>query len=64
MERSADPTGIYINWGKSIWRSWNSTTEVDGDINTGWGRIEWGLNAWGEFGTALPTGNCRLHLLI
>jgi len=33
-----------------------TTTEAAGEINTGWGRIEWGINAWGEFGTALPTG--------
>ena len=30
---------------------------TSGEINSGWGRIEWGINAWGEFGTALPTGN-------
>ena len=51
---TADPT--FTLTGVSLSGVLGTTTEVDGDINTGWGRIEWGLNAWGEFGTALPTG--------
>ena len=50
----ANPT--FTLTGVSLSGVLGTTTEVDGDINTGWGRIEWGLNAWGEFGTALPTG--------
>ena len=50
----ADPT--FTLTGVSLSGVLGTTTEIDGDINTGWGRIEWGLNAWGEFGTALPTG--------
>ena len=51
---TADPT--FTLTGVSLSGVLGTTTEVDGDINPGWGRIEWGLNAWGEFGTALPTG--------
>ena len=50
----ANPT--FTLTGVSLSGVLGTTTEVDGDINTGWGRIEWGINAWGEFGTALPTG--------
>ena len=50
----ADPT--FTLTGVSLSGVLGTTTEIDGQINTGWGRIEWGLNAWGEFGTALPTG--------
>lgn len=50
----SDPT--FTLTGVSLSGVLGTTTEIDGDINTGWGRIEWGLNAWGEFGTALPTG--------
>ena len=50
----ANPT--FTLTGVSLSGVLGTTTEIDGDINTGWGRIEWGLNAWGEFGTALPTG--------
>ena len=50
----ADPT--FTLTGISLTGILGTTTEIDGDINTGWGRIEWGLNAWGELGTALPTG--------
>ena len=50
----ANPT--FALTGVSLSGVLGTTTEVDGDINTGWGRIEWGLNSWGEFGTALPTG--------
>ena len=50
----ADPT--FTLTGVSLSGVLGTTTEIDGEINTGWGRIEWGLNAWGEFGTALPTG--------
>ena len=50
----ANPT--FTLTGVSLSGVLGTTTEVDGDINTGWGRIEWGLNSWGEFGTALPTG--------
>ena len=51
---TADPT--FTLTGVTLTGVLGTTTEVSGDINTGWGRIEWGLNAWGEFGTALPTG--------
>lgn len=51
---TADPT--FTLTGVSLSGVLGTTTEIDGDINTGWGRIEWGLNAWGELGTALPTG--------
>jgi len=50
----ADPT--FTLTGVSLSGVLGTTTEIDGEINTGWGRIEWGINAWGEFGTALPTG--------
>ena len=50
----ANPT--FTLTGVSLSGVLGTTTEIDGDINTGWGRIEWGINAWGEFGTALPTG--------
>jgi len=50
----ANPT--FTLTGVSLSGVLGTTTEVDGQINTGWGRIEWGINAWGEFGTALPTG--------
>ena len=50
----ANPT--FTLTGVSLSGVIGTTTEVAGEINTGWGRIEWGLNAWGEFGTALPTG--------
>ena len=50
----ANPT--FTLTGVSLSGVLGTTTEVDGDINTGWGRIEWGLNAWSEFGSALPTG--------
>jgi len=26
------------------------------EINVGWGRLEWGLQGWGIFGTLIPTG--------
>ena len=51
---SANPT--FTLTGVSLSGVIGTTTEVAGEINTGWGRIEWGINAWGEFGTALPTG--------
>jgi len=51
---SANPT--FTLTGVSLSGVLGTTTEVDGDINTGWGRIEWGINAWSEFGSALPTG--------
>jgi len=51
---TADPT--FTLTGVSLSGVLGTTTEVDGDINTGWGRIEWGINAWSEFGSALPTG--------
>lgn len=50
----ANPT--FTLTGVSLSGVIGTTTEVAGEINTGWGRIEWGINAWGEFGTALPTG--------
>lgn len=50
----ANPT--FTLTGVSLSGVLGTTTEIDGEINTGWGRIEWGINAWGEFGTALPTG--------
>jgi hypothetical protein len=50
----ADPT--FTLTGVSLSGVIGTTTEIDGDINTGWGRIEWGLNAWGELGTVIPTG--------
>ena len=50
----ADPT--FTLTGVSLTGVVGTVTEISGDINTGWGRIEWGLNAWGELGTALPTG--------
>ena len=50
----ADPT--FTLTGVSLSGVLGTTTEAAGEINTGWGRIEWGINAWGEFGTALPTG--------
>lgn len=50
----ADPT--FTLTGVSLSGVLGTTTEIDGDINTGWGRIEWGLNAWGELGTVIPTG--------
>ena len=50
----ANPT--FTLTGVSLSGVLGTTTEVDGDINTGWGRIEWGINAWSEFGSALPTG--------
>ena len=51
---SANPT--FTLTGVSLSGVLGTTTEAAGEINTGWGRIEWGINAWGEFGTALPTG--------
>jgi len=51
---SANPT--FTLTGVSLSGVLGTTTEVDGDINTGWGRIEWGLNAWGELGTVVTTG--------
>jgi hypothetical protein len=51
---TANPT--FTLTGVSLSGVLGTTTEVDGDINTGWGRIEWGINAWSEFGSALPTG--------
>ena len=50
----ANPT--FTLTGVSLSGVLGTTTEAAGEINTGWGRIEWGINAWGEFGTALPTG--------
>jgi len=50
----ADPT--FTLTGVSLSGVLGTTTEIDGQINTGWGRIEWGLNAWGELGTVIPTG--------
>lgn len=50
----ANPT--FTLTGVSLSGVLGTTTEIDSEINTGWGRIEWGINAWGEFGTALPTG--------
>ena len=50
----ANPT--FTLTGVSLSGVLGTTTEVDGQINTGWGRIEWGINAWSEFGSALPTG--------
>ena len=50
----ANPT--FTLTGVSLSGVLGTTTEIDGQINTGWGRIEWGLNAWGEFGTVIPTG--------
>ena len=51
---TANPT--FTLTGVSLSGVLGTTTEAAGEINTGWGRIEWGINAWGEFGTALPTG--------
>ena len=50
----ANPT--FTLTGVSLSGVLGTTTEIDNEVNTGWGRIEWGINAWGEFGTALPTG--------
>jgi len=50
----ANPT--FTLTGVSLSGVLGTTTEIDGQINTGWGRIEWGLNAWGELGTVIPTG--------
>jgi hypothetical protein len=50
----ANPT--FTLTGVSLSGVLGTTTEIDSDINTGWGRIEWGLNAWGELGTVIPTG--------
>jgi hypothetical protein len=30
--------------------------ESSGEINEGWGRLEWGENAWGIAGDVLVTG--------
>ena len=51
---SANPT--FTLTGITLTGALGTPTEVSGEINTGWGRLEWGINAWGEFGTALPTG--------
>ncbi len=32
------------------------TATVTTEINTGWGRLEWGKQAWGIAGTLIPTG--------
>ena len=47
---------IVSTTGLEISSTYNPSITITAEINTGWGRIEWGINAWGEFGTALPTG--------
>ena len=42
--------------GNSLSGNLGSTT-VNAEINLGWGRFEWGEQAWGIAGTLIPTGN-------
>ena len=50
----ADPT--FTVTGIAATATLGTTTEVTGEINNGWGRLEWGINGWNIAGTFIPTG--------
>ena len=42
--------------GIALTANLGTPTEVTGEINSGWGRLEWGINGWNIAGTLIPTG--------
>jgi hypothetical protein len=42
--------------GIALTANLGTTTEVTGEINSGWGRLGWGINGWNIAGTFIPTG--------
>jgi len=71
MDVATGKTWSVATWGDNQWGDQVSPTVIptgfgmsaalgnessSTEINVGWGRLEWGLQGWGIFGTLIPTG--------